>query len=669
MADEILDLHPDSLSLRELRNNNNANYDKVNKNFDIHKKRIDNIVASTGSSNTEIVDSRYDSIKGVTYPTLKERLDIAAAELKDKANDSEVRKKSVKLELEDMSETTLGAMSGNATFNLLSIPQDESVSNVKLAPDVKDVLGASNAVIFNKSIFDPYRIYGKPSVNSENYIEFIFDTQGLTLTNLSNINVKLNYFISDLNINLLKVYVAQNNSSAPSDLSGKLNAVTPGNPPIYNDTTEVNVITSTYETQYRYLHLFVSGTLINNTLMSEFFLSNLQFYVGSVEILNLIHVGKHRMTPESIISEEWFESHYDLRGKKTILDDIIYLSEQRIDVKKLGAKGDGVTDDTLAIQNALNIGGNVYFPKGTYLLNSVTVKSNTRISGSGKGVSILKFINNPTGPMLDCRGVGGNNKENIEIRDLTFANKVDHVGTDYVGVFIAGDYTKRVQIDNVEFKEFNTHAIYARMINDNVTEPHTWKITNCLFHTGGTASTGIYCGDEAEYMIINSCSFHTLTCGVKLSAAANNQVQNCTFLKCGSSTVAVIEIDINTNNNGGKILIQGCALNHNFGDGIKVTSARNTGQHGVNVVGNEILITPAGKVPIRLIGSNGSMIANNRLWCSNANDFGVVLSDNGAVVANFNMITSNIVMIGAAVNNTSTGANNITSGNIGNVTV
>src|SRR5262245_6166655 len=46
------------------------------------------------------------------------------------------------------------------------------------------------------------------------------------------------------------------------------------------------------------------------------------------------------------------------------------------DVKEFGAKGDGVTDDTPAIQSAINAahrnvgGGIVHFAKGTYLLNS-----------------------------------------------------------------------------------------------------------------------------------------------------------------------------------------------------------------------------------------------------------------------------------------------------------
>src|SRR5262249_26419578 len=45
-------------------------------------------------------------------------------------------------------------------------------------------------------------------------------------------------------------------------------------------------------------------------------------------------------------------------------------------VKDFGARGDGVADDTAAIQSAINAaarsagGGNVIFPRGTYLLNS-----------------------------------------------------------------------------------------------------------------------------------------------------------------------------------------------------------------------------------------------------------------------------------------------------------
>ena len=60
------------------------------------------------------------------------------------------------------------------------------------------------------------------------------------------------------------------------------------------------------------------------------------------------------------------------------------LSPEEISVKTFGAKGDGITDDSKAIQSALDssVGKTLFFPSGTYMLyKTITVPSNITLLG------------------------------------------------------------------------------------------------------------------------------------------------------------------------------------------------------------------------------------------------------------------------------------------------
>lgn len=66
-----------------------------------------------------------------------------------------------------------------------------------------------------------------------------------------------------------------------------------------------------------------------------------------------------------------------------------------INIRDYGAVGNGVINDSTAMLNAMAAailagGGSVYFPAGTYLVNSITVNSSLKLIGDGIGRTVLQ---------------------------------------------------------------------------------------------------------------------------------------------------------------------------------------------------------------------------------------------------------------------------------------
>lgn len=93
-----------------------------------------------------------------------------------------------------------------------------------------------------------------------------------------------------------------------------------------------------------------------------------------------------------------------------------------MNVKQFGAKGDGITDDTVAIQNAINNANHIVFPHGEYLVSIGEIQNS---------YGFYYALNIPSNKIVDfgtatikCNPVNGDIKEKYTI---IYLNECDNV--------------------------------------------------------------------------------------------------------------------------------------------------------------------------------------------------------------------------------------------------
>jgi hypothetical protein len=164
------------------------------------------------------------------------------------------------------------------------------------------------------------------------------------------------------------------------------------------------------------------------------------------------------------------------------------------DVTRYGATGDGVTDDTAAIQAAAAAipasGGTLYFPAGTYVVSptrqmGIAARSNMRVAGV-KGKSILKIRDhNGDWGALFVQADGRVDVRNVTFEDLAFdanilnnpESKVVNGDAETYQTFIYFTAAQNVRVRRCSFDPYA--GVWAVSLNGKTISD--CSVTDCYF--------------------------------------------------------------------------------------------------------------------------------------------------------------------------------------------
>lgn len=281
--------------------------------------------------------------------------------------------------------------------------------------------------------------------------------------------------------------------------------------------------------------------------------------------------------------------------------------EGTYNVLKYGAVGDGVTDDTDHIQDAIDAastdGGTVYVPAGVYMVNTLTCNSKVCLQGDGKK-SVLK--SRAAEPLLSLQNEDSSEESadrwSLRIKSI----KLDGDNTGTIGLnFLRYSV---FSFEDLLIYNFEQYGIYGNgFLIGSLTNCY---IKNCVIGVYGKRLTEGT--DSAPNLVtfINCKIDHNTTLAVKWEYG-----WLLTFIGCnfefngvnGNAATGVIDYSstqVQTTSYGQGIILNNCWMEYNYGTVIKITNAQNTGGL-ISSINNCICMLGTPTVAINIISNTG----------------------------------------------------------------
>lgn len=335
-----------------------------------------------------------------------------------------------------------------------------------------------------------------------------------------------------------------------------------------------------------------------------------------------------------------------------------------------GAKGNGVTNDSAAIQRAINANtpGCLFFPPGTYVCNDpVFARDNMIIYGCGKTVSVLKATLPLSDSMFICQSV-----INVQINDLGFNLNSQTITVSYpigvsynpAAVHIRGNTTTgiapstRIKFDRCEYANSNDTSLVSVESGSVFTEFASCRFLNAIPNLNVVSALDL---DTASRCTIDLCEFDVCQRGINCHTEKSTIISNCRFSSftsvgivdnAQSTSISGNSFSFNTNSSIG---IQTVDLGLGFDtvnsstymgntfrpltDGVTfaATGISASQSRAVSIVGNTFSNL---SVPITAFSDN--TISGNTIWNQSAFGTGITVTGSRNTVTNNYVYLNNI---------------------------
>jgi parallel beta-helix repeat protein len=248
---------------------------------------------------------------------------------------------------------------------------------------------------------------------------------------------------------------------------------------------------------------------------------------------------------------------YDPPFAGALPTNVEYKLAQTVSVKDFGAVGDGVTDDTAAIQAALDASLCVEIPEGDYVVSNLTMRNGQTLRGCARS-SVLSVKAGTTGSVV---GVIGTNMttgrlDDVKLQDFSIvgsSSAADGVRFENVfrssaiNLFITGCANgirmERVElVDLTECQMLSNSAYGVQATRDSDAFLNSWvSFTNCIIN--GNTLGGVLLQDTASPVFVNTKIINNRDFGIQAQVKASKiGTVRCTYFQ-----MSACDIDSNWN--------------------------------------------------------------------------------------------------------------------------